>query len=495
MTRSRTSALVSILALVASFLVAAPAFPQARDVTGLERFVLDNGMEVFALENHVVPLTRIQITFRCGAIAQTPETVGLFHLYEHMLFKGNRAYPDQAAFQAAMKELGVADWNGGTSNESVSYYFTVPSDRVEKGIEFWANAVRFPLFDPGELATEKNVVVNEILGYLSDPGNIYGAGVDKAMYWKYPWRRDVGGYEKSVRSATVQMLRDIQDAWYVPNNAAIFVGGDIDPEAVRAAVQRYFGDWRKKGNPWASLPPSHPAPPQDAFLVYPDEQMYAGIAYVSLLFRGPDVTVTPDATYAADVWLKLLDDPNGKFKADIFAKVPDLYKKEYIWAEYPTQRDGGAVGFSTYMLLSQKKGTFARAADVKNAVTEEMGVIARDPAYFTTKDYEVLKRQLADQRILERETIDGFIGDLSFWWATAGTDYYNGYLDHLARVGRPDIVKFLSDFVLSRTSILSVRMNPQDFAREKAAAEKAGWTVITKDNAYWWAGPPGGTGK
>ncbi|MGA2976313.1 MAG: pitrilysin family protein [Spirochaetia bacterium] len=460
---------------------------QARDVTGLQNYVLDNGMEVFILENHTVPLARIQITFRTGSISQTPQTAGLFHLYEHMLFKGNKAYPTQTALQAAMKDLGVADWNGGTSQEDVSYYFTVPSDRMEKGIEFWADAVRYPLLDAGELATEKDVVVSEILGYLSDPANIYGSAVDKAMFWKYPWRKDVSGSESLVRSATPQIMRDIRDTWYVPNNAALFVGGDVDPKAVQAAVQRSFGDWKKAKDPWASPPPPHPTPQKDAFLVFPDEQMYEGIVAVDLQFRGPDVTRNPESTYAADVLLKLLDDPNGKFKSDIFGKVPGLYKKEYIEAQYPTQRDGGVLTLSTYMLLAPRQDTFARIAALKKAFTDEMAAIASDPGYFSQSSYTVLKRQILDERVWERETVDGFIGALSFWWSAASTAYYLGYNDALQRVTQPDIAKLISDYVSSRTSVLSVQMNPKDFEKEKASAAQQRWTVITKDNAYWWA--------
>ncbi len=89
------------------------------------------------------------------------------------------------------------------------------------------------------------------------------------MFWKYPWRKDVSGSEALVRSATVPVLQDMQDTWYVPNNAALFVGGDVDPAGVRAAVQKYFGDWKKAKDPWSPPPPAHPAPQKDALLVSP----------------------------------------------------------------------------------------------------------------------------------------------------------------------------------------------------------------------------------
>jgi len=471
------------------------AAAQAREITGLKTFTLDNGLEVFVVENHTVPLARIQVTFRTGAISQTPQTAGLFHLYEHMLFKGNRAYPNQTALQAAMKDLGVADWNGGTTQESVSYYFTVPSDRADKGIEFWADAVQFPLLNPAELQTEKDVVVSEILGGFSDPGNIYGSAIQRALFWKYPWRKDVAGSEALVRSATVQMLRDMRDTWYVPNNAALFVGGDVIPDAVRAAAQKYFGGWKKAKDPWASPPPPHPGLQKDLFMVSADDQMYAGLVSVDLRFAGPDVLRNAGSTYAADVWSKLLDDPNGRFRANVFTKVPGQYNKDYISTGYLTRRDGGAISFSTYLTVRPGQDTFQRAAALKKAFVDEMAAIASDPAYFSANDYQVLTRQIADDRIWERETADGFIGTLAFWWASAGTAYYLGYNDALQRITPAEITRFISTYIVNRPSMLSMRMNQKDFDREQGSAARGGWTSITKDNAYWWADQSKGGGQ
>ncbi|MGA2641231.1 MAG: pitrilysin family protein, partial [Spirochaetia bacterium] len=473
----------------------AGAAAQARDVTGLQTFRLDNGLEVFVVENHTVPLARIQVTFRTGAISQTPQTAGLFHLYEHMLFKGNRAYPNQTALQAAMKDLGVADWNGGTSQESVSYFFTVPSDRTARGIEFWADAVRFPLLDPAELQTEKDVVVSEILAGFSDPGNIYGSAIQKALFWKYPWRKDVAGSEPLVRSATVQTLRDMRDTWYVPNNAALFVGGDVDPGAVRAAAQKYFGDWKMAKDPWASPSPPHPALQKDLSMVSADEQMYAGLVSVDLRFEGPDVRQSAADTYSADVWSKLLEDPNGRFRNTLFKKVPGQYNKDDIAAGYLTRRDGGALSFSTYLTVMPGQDTFQRAAALKKAFLDEMAAISSDPAYFGAKDYQVLTRQIADDRIWERETASGFIGTLAFWWASASTAYYLGYADALQKITPADITQFIATYIINRPSVLSIRMNQQDFDREKDAAARENWVSITKDNAYWWADSARGGGQ
>ncbi|HET6450654.1 MAG TPA: pitrilysin family protein [Spirochaetia bacterium] len=484
-----------VIALSVVLVSTLPAAAQDRPVTGLTTFTLDNGLAVFVVENHTVPLARIEIEFRTGGISQSPQTAGLFHLYEHMMFKGNRAYPNQTALQSAMRDLGVSDWNGGTNVEAVSYYFTVPSDRTEKGIEFWADAVRFPLLNPAELATEKDVVVNEILANFSDPGNQLGAAIMKTMFWKYPWRKDVAGSEALVRAATVPVLKQIQDTWYVPNNAALFVAGDVDPAAVRAAAQKYFGDWKRTPDPWAAPPPPDPPLPRDQLLVAADDQMYPGIVSVDLRFRGPDTLRSASTTYVTDVWNKLLDDPNGRFRQSIWTRVPGQYNKDYISVDYLTRRDGGTVGFSTYLVVKPGQDTFARVQALKGAFRDEMKVMASDPSYFGADQYAILKQQLADDRIWERETADGLAGTLSFWWAAASTAYYLGYNDAMAKVTPADIGRFITTTFLRSPSILSVRMNSDDFEKEKASATAGGWSLVTKDSAYWWAAASKGAVK
>lgn len=453
-------------------------------IPGLTHYVLDNGLEIFVIENHIVPLARIQITFRCGSIAQTPETAGLFHLYEHMLFKGNKVYKNQTEFAAAMKQLGISTWNGGTSREYVTYYITVPSSKLDKGIEFWANAVKYPLFNENELEAEKDVVINEIRGYHNDQANIFSSKIIYSLFYKYPWRKDISGPESNIKNATVDILKQIQEKYYVPNNAALFVGGDVNPEQVKKIAEKYFGDWSKgEENPQIAENP-HPYIEKDEFYVYPDDTFYQKFAYVYLTFRGPDVTVDPEATYAADVWGTLLEDPNGKFLNHIFGSIPGIYSKDYIWMYYYTQRDGGQIDFATYIQILNGQNTAERVLKLKEAVLNEIKQMVEDPNYFTKEDYELAKKKLADKRLINMETPSNFIENLSFWWASATTDYYFGYIENCNKVTYKNIKAFLKKYILSKNSILGVRMFNKDYDLEKDNFKN--FETITKENAYWW---------
>ena len=100
---------------------ASSVFAEKTPLKDVYHYTLENGLDVYVVENHAAPLAYIEIAVKAGGIAQTPENAGLFHLYEHMMFKGNAKYRDAASVQRAISDMGVPDWNGTTGAECVNY--------------------------------------------------------------------------------------------------------------------------------------------------------------------------------------------------------------------------------------------------------------------------------------------------------------------------------------------------------------------------------------
>ena len=327
--QSTPSVIVSALLLMA--LLYMPMSAHA-----LDAHVLPNGLEVFLVQNKQVPLVTIRITFRAGAIVETEQLNGLCHLYEHMLFKGNKRYPSQTDFMAAMKRLGVANWNGGTSTEYVTYFFTIPSDQLAEGLAFWAAAVQSPLLREDELKLERQVVYNEIAGRQAQPAYRLAQAQRRALYPDYWFRRDVEGDLQVIKSATIEQLRFIQQNFYVPNNAALFVAGDINPQETLQLVRTLFGSW-KPGADLPALKPHKPLPGNRWVVV--NNAPTQGQAHVQMIFRGPDTAIDTESTYAADLWTQMINSPQGRFKTALAQAVPELYGgTRHIGAGYHTQR-------------------------------------------------------------------------------------------------------------------------------------------------------------
>jgi zinc protease len=482
--------------ILAALCVLAFLLPLASEETsypGLFRYHLDNGLELFVYRDSAVPLARVEICFRAGAMAQTPDTAGLFHLYEHVVFGGasggEASSGGSDTVKSALSSIGAVEWNGGTSAERVDWWLSLPSANVDKGIQFWADHIRPASFSPDDLNAAKDTVAAEIKALDAGPDAIYQAAMDKRLFGKYPWRRDPAGNEAGIRAATPEAMSKIRDTWFVPNNAAVFVGGDVDPEAVHSMAAAAFAGWKAGENPWKKPSPVHPKPgvARPTWMVYPDPSMPEGMAFVELRYRGPDLITDPQASYAADLWTSLVADPAGRFKASVVKNVPKLNGADPISAYYISQREGSTLSISAYFAIDPESSAVDRARQFKERVRGyEITTMRSDPGYFSASDYDAARRRLDDARRKTLETPDGVVNSLAYWWAASSGDYFIGYADALAKIGPANVVAFLDAYVLRNLEVIALRMNPTDFEREKKSFANSGFDVVSQSNAFWW---------
>ncbi len=458
-------------------------------IPGLSRYKLANGLEVYGYRDAAVPLARVQIVFKTGALSQQPETAGLFHLYEHMIFRGSASHPGAAGVKAALSSLGVSEWNGGTGAERVDYWITLPSSELKGALAFWAELFESPTMDAADLEAEKDVVIQELKARTADPDAIYESAIDKKLFSKYPWTRDPAGSEKAIRGATVASLKALAAIWFVPNNAAIFVGGDIDPASLLSDAQAAFGGWAAGPDPWPKGPLQNPRPgvPRPTWMVFPDPAMPEGIGMVEARYRGPDLAFDPASSYAADLWCSLVMPPEGRFKAALEANVPKLGGADGIVAEYVSQRVGGWISISSYFVVDPALPAADRAQVFKERERAyEITTMKGDPSYFSPDEYEAAKKRILDRRAMATDDAEGMVDALAFWWASASVDYFAGYPAALAKIGPKEVSAFLDTYVMRNLEVVAIKMNPADYEKEKRSFANSGFETISPANAFWW---------
>lgn len=458
-------------------------------VDGLSRATLPNGLDVFAIENHAAPLAHIEIAVHAGGVAQTKENAGLFHLYEHLMFKGNSKYKDSAAVQKAINDMGSPNWNGSTGIECVNYYFTVPSRLLREGMEFWSCALREPLIDADELEREKKVALSEIEAKVADPSYMGMKCVYSSMFPKFPWRADPSGSPEIVRSATVEDLRAIQREYYTPNNAALFVAGDVSPDEVFTLAQEIFGGWERGADPGID---GREAQAQEPFSVPRlkvslDPSVSESLAYVSVYFRGPDAARDEAMTYAADVAGTLFNDPRGIFARAVLGKeglgVPS---EKFIGEGYATSRHAGIVSFSA-ALSSPKNALAPRAKLFLSAIQDDVArTIVGDGKSISRAELSRAKRFFKDSWIFQSESAEDFKSTLRFWWSVASEKYFYGYIGNIEKVGKKDIDAFLSKYIIEKNPLVVVSVNPSVYESQKEEFSREGFTPISKEDAFWY---------
>ncbi len=419
--------------------------------------MLPNGLEVIVVENHGVPLATVEIDVRNGSFTQDSGYEGLSHLYEHMFFRADSDYPELDAFEMRASALGAV-FNGSTQEEQVNYYMTLPSDSLDAGLRLLASAVEKPLFRADELDRERVVVIGEYDRDESEPGFAFQRAMGHAL-WGAAWpRKDPLGRRASILRTTPDQMHEIQHRYYVPNNSALIVTGDVDAGRVFAAAHAIFGRWERAANPFRKWP-IPPIPPLIADTGVLSEAPIA-TAVVMLQWQGPSALQDPSSTYAADVFSDVLNQPDSRLQR----RLVDSGLFESLGVNYYTQNHVGPITISGV----------TSPAHVREAITaleREVRSFA-DSGYFSALELEPVKRQRIAGTMFGLERASGFAHQLGFWWAVTGLDYYLGYVDAMARETVPDLQRYARRYVVGKPHVRGVLIDEQANHRIRLTAEE-----------------------
>jgi len=439
---------------------AAPATAAATRLPEAKIFsqVLSNGLEVIILEDHSIPLVTIELAVKNGSYTEPPELNGLSHLYEHMFFKQNRAIANAEDYLRTIGQMGIA-YNGTTREEVVDYYFTTTSPNLRTAMQFMKDASRYPLFDEREFVREKQVVIGEIDRNESNPFFYLSQEMNGRLFFKYTSRKNPLGNRETVGGATTDMMRLIQQRYYVPNNSALVLTGDVNPTDVMKMAQEFYGDWPKREkDPFVEFPlVEHPPLPKSdgAVIVQPVQNVIINISW-----QGPSIGKDNPATYAADVFSFILRQPNSRFQRNLV----DTGLVTGVDLSYYTQRNVGPIA-----LIAQTTPDKARAA-VK-ALYEEVAHF-NDKDYYTDEQLESAKALLEADDLYSREKLSDYTHTLSFWWASTGLEYFRGYLPRLRATSRADISRYITTYIQGKPHIGLALMSTESQAKVKITPEE-----------------------
>lgn len=416
------------------------ASPPANSPLPLQRLLhqsrLQNGLDVIVVENHAAPLATVLLAVRNGAFTQDSAEDGLTHLYEHMLF---RAYPGGLQGFVGAVEGHV---NGATGNEVVYYFAEVESPRVDAAIKALARLVDNPDFSGRDLKEERKVVLDELHRYASDPEGQLERQVERLL-WGRSWsRKDVTGDSSSLAGITVEQLRAIYARYYVPNNAALIVTGDVVYEQVLAEATQRFHDWRPGPDPFTAYPTPAIAARTSSTAAIVANDASADVT-IRIALQGPSVVSDPPAACAADVLFEVLNEPTSAFQQRLVSS--GLFQS--VSVRYLTQAHVGPIEFVATTTPERAEEAFLTLNDELN------GGLLED---VTDADLAIARKRRRVDLILTLEHAAPLAPELGFWWASAGMEYYLRRDDCLASQGLSELQRLVGTYVDSRPRVIGV---------------------------------------
>jgi zinc protease len=215
--------------------------PRLIELDAVRSQVLPNGLRLRVLREAGSPTLSYATFFQVGSRNERPGMTGISHLFEHMMFNGAAKYgPKQ--FDRVLEARGGAS-NAYTSNDLTVYYEDFAAEALETVIDLESDRMRSLRIDDEALEQERGVVKEE--RRLRTDDSVYGLmeeALESLVHQAHPYRWPVIGWMSDIERITRADCEAYFKTFYAPGNAAIYVVGDLDPEATLAQLARSYGD-------------------------------------------------------------------------------------------------------------------------------------------------------------------------------------------------------------------------------------------------------------
>ena len=257
-------------------------------------YTLDNGLKVYMTVNKETPRLQTYIAVRVGSKDDPHETTGLSHYLEHLMFKGTESFGtsdyeaekpmldqirslfeeyrtktdpqervalyhviDSISYEASkiaipneydklMSIIGSTGSNAFTSTDMTVYQEDIPSNQIENWAKIQADRFIHPVIRG--FHTELEAVYEEKNMSLTEDDSKAMEAIDSVLFSRHPYGiQTTIGTQEHLKNPSIINIENHRNNFYVPNNVAICVSGDFDPDTFVATIEKYFGEW--KSNP------------------------------------------------------------------------------------------------------------------------------------------------------------------------------------------------------------------------------------------------------
>ncbi len=267
----------------------------AGDPLGTKIYTLDNGLKVYMSVNKETPRIQTYIAVKVGGKNDPSETTGLAHYFEHLMFKGSQQFgtSDYAAekplldeiealfevyrnttdeaeraaiyhridsvsyaasdyfipneYDKLMSLIGAEGTNAYTSTDMTVYVEDIPSNQVENWARIEADRFMNPVIRG--FHTELETVYEEKNMSLTRDFRKALEAMDATLFPDHPYgTQTVLGTQEHLKNPSITNIKNYHKTYYVPNNMAICLSGDFDPDEMVTIIEKYFGQMQPNEN-------------------------------------------------------------------------------------------------------------------------------------------------------------------------------------------------------------------------------------------------------
>ena len=335
----------------------------------LQKVTLENGLRVVMNVDRTSPTVAVAVVYDVGSRNEEKGRSGFAHLFEHMMFQGSANVQRGEHFKLVSGHGGVL--NGTTSTDRTNYFEVLPANELALGL--WLEADRMKALDVSaeNFENQRKVVQEEYRMRVSNAAYVPSAiRLEELVFQGYwPYEHSTIGSMADLDAAQLDWVKDFHAHHYGPNNAALVIAGDFEPDEAMAFVHRYFD-----AVPRVEVPPyQEPA--------FPEQTSQRTAIVKDLNARTPGVLYgwpvpskrEPDH-YALDLAAIVLGDGES-------SRLHQLLVRDKGLAQSVSASTDGRRGPDLFA-IDAKLADKAKVGDVEKAIEAEVKALAtRPPGY------------------------------------------------------------------------------------------------------------------
>ena len=211
----------------------------------IQKFDLPNGLRLLIKEDHRLPFVEFRALFKGGVLAESAEKNGVTQLAGKLLLKGTKTRSAEDIAREIESVGGGIDSFGGNNFFGVNA--EVLSGDFATGLDLLADVILNPAFPAAALEREKEAQLAGIKANKDQLLKSASIAMRRALFGNGGYGLDTLGTEESVENLQVSDLQSFHQRLAVPNNCVLAIFGDVQTGAVKAAVEKIFGDWKAAG--------------------------------------------------------------------------------------------------------------------------------------------------------------------------------------------------------------------------------------------------------
>jgi len=390
------------------------------------RTVFPNGFTLLVREDRAAPVVAIVTRVKAGYFDEPDTEIGIAHVLEHMYFKGT---PTRGPGEIATATKDVGGWlNAHTIYDATTYITVLPGASWERGLDIQFDAFAHSNIDGDELRRELEVIIQEAARKEDTPGAVTSETLYEVLHDAHRMRRWRIGREAGLRTFTRDMVHGFYRNWYTPSNSILAIVGDVDADAVRAAVAERYG----------MLLMQDPIPSHG-----PEEGRWHGARYRAL-------TGDVQQSHATFGWRTVGTLHPDTPALDIASSVLSMGRSSRF---YRAIRERGlAMSSGAYHYTPTQLGVFAVSvvgadATLGTALAEawaQVRLLQREGP--TDDELARVKHVVRTRRLRSEESMEGQASKMVAWEALGGADVGDAYWAALDAVTATDVRRVLSKF-------------------------------------------------